>query len=99
MAKSRLLMDQKLHIIRICDDRIDSIKMIASLFELLVTTLNKWRAKYRKCGSLTLRNRTEWDTLSRKLKMEGVRAVLTQEEALTSATLRFNISNTSVLVK
>jgi len=99
MSKSRFSMDQKLHIIRMCDDRTDSIRAIASLFELSVTTLNRWRAKYRKGGSLALRNRTEWTRYPEELKMEAVRAVLNREESITSATLRFNISNTSVLVK
>ncbi|MGX8236796.1 hypothetical protein [Exiguobacterium undae] len=82
-----------------CDDRTDSITAIASLFELSVTNLNRWRIKYRKGGSMALRNRTEWTRYPEELKMKAVRAVLDQEESLTSATVRFNISDMSVLVK
>ncbi len=41
MTKSKLSSDEKLRIIKMCEDRIDSIKSIASLFELSVTTLNR----------------------------------------------------------
>ncbi|WP_414651112.1 hypothetical protein [Exiguobacterium sp. UBA1053] len=42
------------------EDGTDSIKSTVSLFELSVTTLNRWRAKYRTYASFTLRDRTEW---------------------------------------
>ncbi|MGE6556760.1 IS3 family transposase [Exiguobacterium artemiae] len=99
MSKSKFSPDEKLRIIKMCEDRMDSIKSIASLFELSVTTLNRWRAKYRTYGSSSLRDRTEWTGYPEELKMEAVRAVLTQEESLTSATVRFNISSLSVLAR
>lgn len=99
MATSRFSMDQKLRIIKMCEDGTDSTKSIASLFELSVKTLNSWRAKYRMGGFSTLHNRTKWTRYPEELKMKAIRAVLTQEESLSSATLRFNISNTSVLAR
>ncbi|ACB61732.1 transposase IS3/IS911 family protein [Exiguobacterium sibiricum 255-15] len=99
MATSRFSMDQKLHIIQMCEDGIDSIKSIASLFELSVTTLNRWRAKYRTGGPSALRSRSKWTRYPEDLKMKAVRAVLDQEESLTSASVRFDISNISVLAK
>ena len=96
MATSRFSMD---HIIKMCEGRTDSIKSTASLFELSVTTLNSWRTKYRKGGFSALDNRTRCTGYSEELKMKAVRAVLTQEESLASATVRFNISSTSVLAK
>lgn len=82
-----------------CEDRVESIKSIASLFELSVTTLNSWSAQYRTYGSLALRDRTEWTGYPEKLKMEAVRAVQTQEKSLTSAAVRFNISSLSILAR
>jgi transposase-like protein len=99
MSKSKFSPDEKLRIIKMCEDRIDSITSIASLFELSVTTLNRWRAKYRTYGSSALCDRTGWTGYPEELKMEAVRAVLTREESLTSATLRFNISSLSVLAR
>lgn len=99
MATSRFSMDQKLHIIQMCEDGTDSIKSIASLFELSVTTLNGWRTKYRMGGFSTLHNRTKWIRYPEELRMKAIHAVLTQEESLSSATIRFNISSTSVLAR
>lgn len=99
MTKSKFSSDEKLRIIKMCEDRIDSIKSIASLFELSVTTLNRWRTKYRTGGSMALRNRTEWTRYPEELKMKAIRAVLDQKESLISATARFDISDRSLLAK
>lgn len=99
MSKSKFSPVEKLRIIKMSEDRMDSIKSIASIFELSVTTLNRWRAKYRTYGSLALRDRTEWTGHPEELEMEAVRAVLTHEKPLTNATVRFNISSLSVLAR
>ena len=99
MATYRFSVDQKLHIIKMCENGTNSINSIASLFELSITTLNRWRAKYRTYSPSALHGRTEWTDYPEELKMEAVRAVLTQEESRTSATVRFNISSLSVLTR
>lgn len=99
MSKSKCSQDEKLRIIKMCEDGTGSITSIASLFELSVTTLNRWRAQYCNGSSSTLWNRTEWTRYPDALKMKAVHAVLDQEESATSATVRFNISNMSVLLK
>ncbi|WP_051004038.1 helix-turn-helix domain-containing protein [Exiguobacterium antarcticum] len=76
MSKSKFSPDEKLRIIKRCEDGVDSIKSIASLFELSVTTLNRWRTKYRTGGSIALRNRTEWTRYPEELKTKAIRAVL-----------------------
>ncbi|WP_256442249.1 helix-turn-helix domain-containing protein [Exiguobacterium sp. s161] len=73
MATSRFSMDQKLHIIQLCEDGTNSIKSIASLFELSVTTLNGWRTKYRVGGFSTLHNRTKWTRYPEELRMKGTK--------------------------
>lgn len=40
MSTSKFLVDQKLHIIKMCEDGTDSMKLIVSVFEFLVKTLN-----------------------------------------------------------
>jgi|GEM_PF-1946056 len=97
MATYRFSMDQKLRIIKMCEDGADSIKSITPLFELSVTPLNSWRTKYHMGEFSTLHNRTKWTRYPEELRTKAIRAVLTKEESLSSATLRFNISSTSVL--
>lgn len=60
--------------------------------------LSRWRAKYRTYGSLVLRDRI-MDRLSERTKNGGCMRVLTKEESLTSAILRFNISRLSMLTR
>jgi len=99
VSKSKFSPDEKLRIIKIYEDGTGSMASIASLFEISVTTLNRWRAKYLNGGSVALRNRTKWTRYPEELKMKAVHAVLNQEESVNSATVRFNISNMSVLQK
>ena len=79
MSKSKFSLDEKLRIIKMCENKNGRIS--------LRTFLKKWRLKYLTYGSSVLCDWTEWTGYLEELKMKAILEVLIQEESLTRATV------------
>ena len=97
MYKYRYSAAEKLMIIKKCEEGYHTVREVAALFELSVTTLREWMRVYHHGGIESLETRERWAKYSKELKIQAVRDVLEGRESLTSATLKFNISSRSVL--
>jgi len=76
-----------------------TLREIAALFELSLSTVNAWMRLYRDGGVLALEERTKWTRYTKELKLQAVLDVLEGRGSLSGVTIKYGISSRSVLRK
>lgn len=99
MTKKVYSAEDKLEILRACEDGKYSINEITKIYKVHRSTIMVWRRNFEKHGAEGLKKSSAWKKYSEELKLAAIRDYQSGEYSLREITRKYELSDKAVLKK
>lgn len=97
MSKRSYPVEEKLKILRACEEDKYSIYKIASIYKVNKSTIMEWKHKFDKDGIEGLKESTSWKVYSKELKLSAIRDYQSGEYSLREISRKYGLTDKSTL--
>lgn len=97
MSKRSYPVEEKLKVLRACEEDKYSIYKIASIYNVNKSTIMEWKHKFDKDGIDGLKESTSWKVYSKELKLSAIRDYQSGEYSLREVSIKYGLSDKSTL--
>jgi transposase-like protein len=97
LSKRSYPVEEKLKILRACEEDNYSIYKIASIYKVNKSTIMEWKHKFDKDGIDGLKESTSWKVYTKELKLSAIRDYQSGEYSLREVSRKYGLTDKSTL--